>query len=65
MSEASQPVQAHLLASINILLAKASVPMTKSDINKAGKYVSLRMGENCKITCIILPKESEELEPVI
>lgn len=62
MSEASQPVQAHLLASIDVLLVKASVPMTKSDINKAGKYVSLRIGENCKITCIILSKKSGKLD---
>ena len=53
------------MASVNILLTKASVSMMRSDINKAGKYVSLVMGENCKITCVLLPQESEELGPTI
>lgn len=37
--------------------------MMKSDINKAGKYVSLIMGENCKITCMLLPQEIEDSGP--
>lgn len=51
------------MASINIALTKASMSMTKSDIIKAKKYVSLIIKEKCKITCITLSQESEELEP--
>lgn len=47
---------------INIVLIKVSMLMIKFDIIKVKKYVLFIIKEKCKIICIILLQESEELE---